>query len=187
MKKLIKQDYTEPFRLPPPRKLNKKVSDTIGDIVREGLYPTRACEAISIHKATYFEWMHMAQQLIDQGYMIEDGEVLDSDGVIVPDGNWRDSAYEYLYLNDSIKRAEADFLRDALGKVREYAGATKQWAGEMTLVSRRFREYADVAPSTSDTVSHALDRLRELVAEIKRPELPSITVESKQLKEGDDV
>ncbi len=174
-------NFTEPFHLPPPRKLNKQVSDTIAQIVLEGLYPVRACESIGIDSHTYYNWYNAGMSLIDTGYILDEDNILNPQGVAVPDSNFKTAAYQYLHLVSGIKKAEADFLRDAIGRVRSYAKDSKQWAGEMTLLSRRFREYADQAPSTGDTVSHALDRLRELVAEIKKPELPHITVDVKQL------
>ncbi len=177
---MVKDNCTE--HLPHASKLNKEVSDTIASIVKEGLFPYRACESIGIAEPTYYQWRDYGLKLQGTGYSIDGNNLIDPDGVLVPEGKFKTAAWEYLYLLRSIKRAEGEFLRDAIGKVRQYAGETKQWAGEMTLLSRRFREYADQAPSTGDTVSHALDRLRELVAEIKRPELPHITVEARQIE-----
>lgn len=88
----------------------EEVKDVLIEALRSGMPKTKAAELCGISRSILYEW-------ISRG---ENGDT------------------EYVDISDTIKKAQADFVKEALSKIKE-AGDNKQWQAYAWLLERMFR------------------------------------------------
>jgi hypothetical protein len=142
-----------------PTKLTPERHKIIVQLIREGNYIVRACDAVGIGRSTYEDWMRRAEA--DDARQLSEGT--------------KDITIYQTFRND-IKKAESDFIADNLRLIS--TAAIKEWTAAAWLLERKypadFGRRIEITPDTSGIVE-LLKQLRDSTLAIP---------DTKQLGEG---